>query len=448
MFRQFRLLLGISIFWLALSVLLDGVNTLVLPLKISKLTNQDTQATILGLLTTMGLLGGALLQPLAGALSDRWKPALGRKGFIGIGLILCLFSLLFLAAFRNLIGVVIGYLLIQISASFAQAGQQALIPDLVDENHRGMASGLKGFMDLSGAMLGFIILGQLLGADETSLALGVIAVVLVMTYLLAALLTSEDRPQKAAMIQERVLLADLFRLNLSQQSAFKRLLFCRFLFLFGIYAIGRFLLYFVSERLGLNANQATEQAGMILAGLAFVTILASPLTGWLADRIGRLPLMVVGAVCGAVSALLLILANSTGQILLFGSLMSIGSAAFAGGSWALLADLIPKDESARYFGLANFSTAGSTAAAGLLGPVIDWVNIQSPGQGYTFLFIVSALAFAASLLPILHKWKMNGVQDGDEGKTRTHGSGLAILPVQADPTVFEKNHQNSPPGTS
>lgn len=33
--------------------------------------------------------------------------------------------------------------------------------------------------------------------------------------------------------------------------------------------------------------------------------------------------------------------------------MSLGSAAFASGSWALLADLVPRDESARFFGLAN-----------------------------------------------------------------------------------------------
>lgn len=57
-----------SISWLALSVLLDGVNTLVLPLQISKLTNQETQATALGLLTTIGLFAGALIQPIAGAL--------------------------------------------------------------------------------------------------------------------------------------------------------------------------------------------------------------------------------------------------------------------------------------------------------------------------------------------------------------------------------------------
>jgi MFS family permease len=236
-------------------------------------------------------------------------------------------------------------------------------------------------------------------------------------------------------------------LELTQQSAFKRLLLARFLFLLGIYAIGRFLLYFVAQRLGLDPNQAAEQAGTILAALAFVTILASPLTGWLADRIGRLPLMIAGAIFGAISALLLIVARNEVQILLFGSLMSLGSAAFAGGSWAMLADLVPKAESARYFGLANFSTAGSTAAAGMLGPFIDWFERISPGDGYSLLFIVSALAFLASILPLKNKLKMIGVQDGDKRKIRTYAAGLAVLHLPADPAALEKD-QDSPPGTA
>src|SRR5918993_5539757 len=82
MLKQKRLLIGTSIFWLALSMLFDGINTLVLPLQISAIDNQTSQANLLGLLTFFGLIGGALIQPVAGALSDRLQPSLGRKGFI------------------------------------------------------------------------------------------------------------------------------------------------------------------------------------------------------------------------------------------------------------------------------------------------------------------------------------------------------------------------------
>ena len=444
MLKQIRLLLGISIFWLALSILLDGINTLVLPVQIDNFSNRGTQATALGVFTFIGLLMGALVQPVAGTLSDRWRSMLGRKGFIGIGVALILLSLYLFATVGNLLEIAIGYLLIQISASIAQAGQQSLIPEFVDERKRGVASGLKGLMDMTGAMLGFVVLGQLLSTNKISVALGWIAAILVGAWLLAALLTPEDKPGRNQKEQAKsIALSQLFRLDLTQQATFKRLLVARFLFLFGVYAIGRFLLYFVSERLGLDANQAAEWAGLLLGGLAFITILASPLTGWLADRIGRIPLMTSGAILGAASALLLIWASNTAQILVFGSLMSVGSAAFGSGSWAMLADVIPQNESARYFGLANFSTAGPTAAAGLLGPAIDLVNSLYPGNGYVLLFIVSAIAFTASLLPLWRQTREIGVRDGNKGKDSAHAPGLAVLSVSADPAGLKKDDQDS-----
>ncbi len=195
------------------------------------------------------------------------------------------------------------------------------------------------------------------------------------------------------------LLRQAYRFDLRENMALARVVLSRFLFLLGIYATGRFLLFFVAERLGLDAGQAAGQAGLLLAGLTLISVLASPFTGWLADRAGRRALMIAGSVLGAASALLLIKAETAVQILVFGGLMSIASAAFAGGSWALLADLVPRDQSARYFGLANFGTAGAAAAAGLFGPIMDAADRVLPGSRFPILFGAAALAFLASALP-------------------------------------------------
>ena len=432
--RHFRLLFGISVFWLALSVLTDGINTLVLPLQISVLTDQHYQATILGFLTFIGLLAGALIQPIAGAFSDKLYPRWGRKGFIAFGLFASLISLFLFAVLPSLLGVIVGYLAIQISASIAQAGQQGLIPDLVDEHQRGLASGFKGFIDLAGAMVGFVLLGQLLGSGKTRFALEIIAAILVVAYLVAVLLTPEDKAHKESAIKTTaVSLPEIFQLDLREHAAFVQLVIARFLFLLGIYITGRFLLLFVANRLGISENQAAEQAGTILAGLALITILASPFTGWLADRIGRIPLMMGGALFSAVSAMMLIWAHNTAQILIFGGLMSLGSAAFAGGSWALLADLVPKDSSARFFGFANFSTAGSAAAAGLLGPLVDAGNRISNGLGFSLLFAIASLAFLAGILPLRNRaLKVVGENYGNKRKVRANDSGLAVISLPTD----------------
>ena len=69
--RQGRVLLGISLFWLALSMVFDGINTLVLPRHVLGLVDAGSKATVLGLVSFVGLVAGVLVQPVAGAFSDR-----------------------------------------------------------------------------------------------------------------------------------------------------------------------------------------------------------------------------------------------------------------------------------------------------------------------------------------------------------------------------------------
>ncbi|HSO28206.1 MAG TPA: MFS transporter, partial [Anaerolineales bacterium] len=356
--KQARLYFGISIFWLALSLLSDGLNTLVLPNLLLNEINPERAASVLGLFTFFGLMAGVLVQPVAGALSDRVRFYWGRRGWIGLGLVFILLGLAALAWLPGSVGLFSGYFVVQIFASVAQAGQQGYIPDLVSHRRRGLASGLKGLMDIGGAMLGFIILGDLLGAGRSDAALALIAGFLVGAYLLAVVLVQE-KPFAPAILPDsgpppvRRFILKSFRLDLAQHRSFAWLVVARFFFMLGTYAVGRFLLFFVADRLALPADQAAETAGGLLAGLAFVTVAATPLAGWAADRWGRRPLMVVGALLSAAGVLLFIPATSAGQILVFGGLMALGSAAFTSANWAASADLAPPNEAARFMALAN-----------------------------------------------------------------------------------------------
>jgi MFS family permease len=150
--------------------------------------------------------------------------------------------------------------------------------------------------------------------------------------------------------------------------------------------------------------------------------------------------MIAGAILSALSALMLVWAGSAAQILLFGGLMSLGSAAFSGGSWALMADLVPKDQSARFFGLANFSTAGAAAAAGLFGPVIDAFDQISPGTGFSVLFILASITFLMSAFPLKSSlFKEDGEKDGNKREVRSNAAGLALVSLSADPAVPEED---------
>jgi MFS family permease len=393
------MLVGISVFWLALSMLFDGLNTLVLPAYLLGAADEATRGTTLGLMTFAGLLLGMLVQPVAGALSDQLRPRWGRRGMLALGVLLTLAALGVFGAAVGLAAVFLGYLLVQAAASVAQAAQQGFIPDLVPPRLRGAAAGLKGFTDLGGAILGFALLGALLQGQRSGPALLAVAAVLVATAALTLALVREPRGEgRSAPV--RVTLRDAFRIDLRQHHTFAKLVAARFLFLLGTYAVGRFLLYFVADRLRLDPGSAAETTGGLLAGLALLTALGGLLAGWAADRFGRMPLMLLGALLSTAGILLLALAGSAAQFFLFGSLMALGSAAFASANWALTADVAPPDEAARFFGLANVGTAGAAAVAGLLGPLVDWGNAAAPGAGYTALLIVAGLACAASALAL------------------------------------------------
>lgn len=409
--HRLRLLFGISIFWLGLSMLSDGITTLVLPTLLLGLTAESSRATTLGLLTFAGLLLAMLVQPIAGNISDRLRPRWGRRGSLAMSVVLVLVSLVAFGLAPGLIGLCVCFVLIQVAGSASQAAQQGFIPDLVPPRSRGTAAGFKGLMDIGGALVGFALLGQLLEGGQTVPSLLAIASVIVVTFLLTVVLVREPTAP-ATPLAGRVTVVDAFRLDFRRHRAFVRLVACRFLFLLGAYTVSRFWLFFIVDRLRLDPEHAADDAGTLLAGLALVTVLASIPAGWAADRFGRLPLMAWGVVLSAAGVLLLIVAESAMLILLFGGLMAVGTAAFAGANWALTADLVPADEAARFFGLANFGTAGAAAAAGLVGPVVDWANGAQPGLGYVALFVFAAAMFGAS------GWTLLGIRTGEAVERR------------------------------
>ncbi len=348
-----RQALGASVGWLGISMVADGVPALLLPHQL--LADGSADATRLGLIALVAIAIAALIQPGAGWLSDR----IGRLPVIWAGTMLAVVGVGLLLIPD---GAVAGTVVALAGVSVAQAGQQALLPDRIQASWRGRAGGLKSAFDVAGAFAGFLILAALLGSGQVAVAVGVLVVVLVGGATVARALLGPKDPEPRA-LGETQEPTDVARLV--------RLVAARFLFLLGIYAVGRFLLLFVADRFDLGADAAGGQAGLILAVLALVTVACSIPGGWLADRVGRRPLMLFGAAIAALGIWLLPSAGSLPAIVGFGSLMAVGSAAFGSASWAMLGDLVRPSRAGTLMGFANLGTAGAAAAAGLFGPVVD-----------------------------------------------------------------------------
>src|SRR5919199_525694 len=97
--RGLRTLLGISIFWLALSLLFDGLTTLVLPAHLLRVAGEAGKATTPGVL------------PVAGLWSDRLRPRWGRRGPLTLGALLILVALGLFGLTGSVVTVLLVYVL-------------------------------------------------------------------------------------------------------------------------------------------------------------------------------------------------------------------------------------------------------------------------------------------------------------------------------------------------
>jgi len=369
-----RSLAGVSVGWLGISMVADGVPALVVP---HRLAASGGDATALGLLTLVAIGLAAVVQPFAGLWSDR----IGRTPVIVAGVSLALAGMALLLMPGRLVP---GTILALVGVGVAQAAYQPLLADRVASARRGRGAGAKGLFDVGGAFLAFALLGALLADGNVVLGVVVLAVGLVGS-LAAALALIGRSPPGAAGASEALPAS-----TEGDTDGLARLIVARFLFLLGIYAVGRFLLMFTADRLGADADAAAGDAGAALALLALVTALAALPAGWLTDRVGRGPLMLGGGVVGAAGIAGLVAAGSLPAIVGFGTLMAIGTAAFGAANWAALADAGAGPRSGRLLGIANFGTAGAAAAAGLFGPLIDAADALAPGAGYGVAFAVAA----------------------------------------------------------
>jgi MFS family permease len=369
-------LVAVSVGWLGISMIADGVPTILLPHQL--LSAGEEGATMLGLISLVALAGAAAVQPLAGRLSD----TIGRWPVVAAGVGLAVAGLVLLTA-----AALPGAVLAMVGISVAQAGYQPLLPDLVPVRRRGAASGLKSALDVAGATAGFLLLAALLAEGAATTAIVVLAAALAVPFGIAYLLlrdgTTRGGPSNPSSL-------DMSRLLNGVPPSLVRLVAARFLFLLGIFGVGRFVLLFIGDRLNLGPDAAASQAGIALGALALITVAASVPAGWVADRVGRRGVMLGGGVLAGVGIGLLPTAGSVAMVLAFGSLMALGSAAFSAASWAALTDMTPSADAGRLLGLANLGTAGAAAAAGAFGVLIDAGNAGGGQLGYALAFGLAA----------------------------------------------------------
>jgi Na+/melibiose symporter-like transporter len=399
----------ISIFGAALSVLWPCLHTIIIPLRLLEFAPEAQKNTYLGLMTFAGSMIAVFVQPLAGALSDRFGSPLGRRRpFILVGTLLALFFLPSIGFSGSFPFLLLGYCLLQVATNIAQGPFQGFIPDMVPEGRRGIASGAKSLAEVLGGVAFLRLIAYFMdnyatdgGAIWLWLAIGLPGLILLVGMIVTMLTVKEQPSSPSGQPSVAKTLAGAYKIDVKRHMSFVWFLLSRLFILMAMVVLQTFALYFIRDVVH-HPNPAGVAADLMITVGVFLLLAVYP-AGQLSDRFGRKPIILFSGFIGVVGILVLFFTRSYLGTLVCGGLLGISSGVFLSTNWALATDLVPAGEEARYLGLTNIATAGAGALARLTGPLIDFCNAQQSGLGYSVMLLICVFYFvlgSALVIPV------------------------------------------------
>ena len=392
----------LNAYWIGLSFMWNSLHVTILPAVLLTYGGEDFKNSKFGILKFVGLVLAMIIQPLFGAISDKWSSKIGkRKPFILLGTLGDFIFLAILAFIGGLPAIFIGYIGLQITSNIAHGPVQGLLPDEVPEKQLGAASGIKTAMDMLGIIISSLLISKLITSENTDPTLSVLAIAgFLAVFAGITIFGSHEKVnpgQKHEPVHWKKIFKNVFDFKANGNKSYWTLIISRFLYLVGIYGFQTFAYYFIDDRFpNLNPVKDTNK---VMAFFVVILTVSSLGAGFLGDKFGRKIIHVISGFIGGAGAVLMIFATNINQLLIFGSLMGVGVGIFMSTNWAMANQIAPAEEAGKYMGLTNLATAGSSAIVSLLmGPVIDVFNNAAPGKffGYTVLFIFAAVLMVAS----------------------------------------------------
>ena len=377
-----------------------AMDTVILPVFILTVAPEGYKNSYLTVLGISGLLIAALMQPIIGRMSDRTRSFLGRRvPYLLWGTVFAcagLAGVRLAPNFAVLFGV---WVFIQCNLNVAYGPGLALLRDLVPLNRIGVASAIKILADSLGGVALIAVSGALIGIEAASgtidwvwIALAILGASLVLSMVVtSATVLAREGPLPRPAVRD-----DGARGLPVMDRDLVLFLVSRMLMFTAITAFQTYGLFFLHDVVGL-ADPAQALGRMILA-IGGALAVAVYIAGWASDRVGRKPVVLVGAVGAALSTLWMLTAGSATEVLIIGSVIGASVGTVASANWAMANELGSRQNAGLHIGIVNMATIGGAAVAKLFGPAIDFLNRVSTNLGYEVLIASCAGMFVAGAL--------------------------------------------------
>lgn len=389
--------LGLSSYWFATSMKWFILFFLT-PSLVNEIVPGGEKNRWWGLIVAVGAAEAMIGPAIMGWLSDRTPTKWGRRRpFIALGAALTAIALLVMGKAESIAGLMIAYLLIQISDDIGTGPYASAIPELVPEADRGKASGSMGLMQLLGQVTA-VAAGLALGSSPWLIFVAMAGVnVLCAVSSILSIAKLEKQGAAPAAPFEKIRFASLW--TPLRDPDFRWAWLTRFLNALGFYIVLNYLLNFLKDvvkvyDLGFVKFDDPFKAVIAMAALLSLTgALSSVINGKRADRVGRKSVVVMAGWIMFFPLLAFCMLSEYAHIVPLAVVFGYGYGAYLSADWALVSDVLPdKDNPARDMGVWQMSVAAPQVLSGLIGGIIDWGNTMGDGYGYRIAFFVASLS--------------------------------------------------------
>ena len=365
-----------------------------------------TWTTLMG---TLNMMTSALGQNLLwGKISDRYR--LRTKLIIaGESIAALTYFIVFLihksfldaqANFAAGVSLILGLAFLEFFWSMSDVGWAALLTDVTTSKTRGGIVGSLNFIASLGRMIGIVFAGSLYSNGEGFRHGTIFYVVIAMLFASATIMWITSKSVKTSVAKtERTVVRSTVEKTLASRNEkiYKWFLISLIIIVMGVACISQVFLIFLRLPEGLNVSDSEQS--LILTAWTLGGMLTSLLSGWLADKIGRIKIIFIGLSLAVLTPFLYSLASNVLTVALIYGVNGVGFWTMQTVGFTFAGDIIPEDKRGRLFSRYNTVMALGWGPAGLLigGPLAD-IQTQRFGMprhtAYVNTFYASSIIVA------------------------------------------------------
>lgn len=396
---------------------------------INYLYNLMPKTTLTAALGTLNMVASALGQNLLwGRISDRYRL---RIKLIIIGETIAAFSYIIVfithkslidagSSFAAGLAIIFGLSMLEFFWSMSDVGWATLLTDVTTPEIRGKVVGTLNFIASLGRMTGIIFAGFLYcggeGFRNGTIFYIVTALLFTGTVIMAftsrrVKVRSHEQNQKTAMENNE---NDVESAKESERT-YKWFLISLIIIVLGAASINQIFLLFIDLPEGLNASDA--EMSLILSAWTIGGMLASIVSGGLADKIGRSKVLFVGLILAAITPLFYSVPLNVPLMALTYGLNGVAFWTLYTVGFAFAGDIIPEHKRGRLLSRYNTVMALSWGPAGFLvgGPIAD-VQIEMFGlsrhAAYVNAFYMSSIIVVLGMIIFAIKVARRKIESG------------------------------------